>query len=195
MPKAKPDKVVVHRIELQKTEREILEGAAMAAGVGNLAKGAGALLTGAGALIAPFGGALTAIFTAYIAAESVDDILDWAADKVGERDRVIDGEYAAYLNTRQAAINATLPDGTLLNPGPHDPPMSRAVYELIHGRANMTNFEKLKYDLAGGLPKGSIRSQAELDRSMNDLCVYQTMMFGRDAAETAGVCPIGGGFW
>jgi hypothetical protein len=195
MPKAKPDKVVVHRIELQKTEREILEAAAMAAGVGNLAKGAGALLTGAGALIAPLGGALTAIIAAYVAKEGIEDILDWGLDKIGEKDRVIDDEYVAYLNTRQAAIDATLPDGTLLNPGPHDPPMTRSDYELIHGRANMTNIEKLTYDVTGSLPGGGVRSQSELDRKKNAACKTMSTMFGRQYAETAGVCPIGGGNW
>jgi hypothetical protein len=208
MPKAKPDKVVVHRIELQKTEREILEGVAMATGVGNLAEGAGAILSGVGAMMAPFGKALAAIIAAYVAKEGVEDILGWAARKTGEKNRRIDAEYAAYLATKAAAESATRPDGTLLNPGPHDPPMSRREYEIIHGRANMTNWERLMYDLSGGLTSpDEVNDMTELNSRKNQVCDAMmaahlrfpapgaTEESARRAAEAAGYCAPGGGDW
>lgn len=45
MPKAKPDEVVVHRIELQTTEREMLEAVSLSLAVKNIGEGLGAALS------------------------------------------------------------------------------------------------------------------------------------------------------
>jgi hypothetical protein len=44
MPKAKPDQVVVHRIELQSHERELLEQLVLSRSVNNVASGLGSLI-------------------------------------------------------------------------------------------------------------------------------------------------------
>jgi len=83
MPKAKPTQVIVHRIELQETERATLEAALAGRFVTNAVSGAGAVLSGIGAALAPFTGAISALAVLWIADRSLDEILD-AARKSGE---------------------------------------------------------------------------------------------------------------
>ena len=180
MPKAKPDKVIVHRIELQKSERDILEAAALAQGVSGI-------LQGVGSIIAPFAGVLSAIAAAYIAKEGVGAILGWADKKLSEKENAIDDEYTAYLATRQASIDYSISQG--IDMSGQKPPLTRAEYEELFGRANMSNWEKIKYDVAGEVP-GTATSRSELDKKQAAACAMFSKMYGRKAAEDAGVCPI-----
>ena len=148
MPKAKPDQVVVHRIELQKSERDMLEAAIMVNAVGKVGQAAGAL-------IAPFAGALTAIVAAYIAKEGIEDITGWAANKLGEKELVLADGYAQYLAAAAAARGAVYPpghdlEGQPLSPGPHRPDMTRAEYDAIYEKTAMTNWEVVQYRIAEG---------------------------------------------
>lgn len=80
MPKAKPDQTIVHRIELQQSERDTLEAALAGNFVTNAVSAAGSVFTGIGYMLAPFGGALTAIAGLWIADKTIDEILDAAKD-------------------------------------------------------------------------------------------------------------------
>jgi len=180
MPKAKCDQTIGLRIELQKSERDILEGVALAQGLSGILQGVGSILT-------PFAGVLSAFAAAYIAKEGVDKILNWANAKLAEKELAIDDEYAAYLATRQASIDHAESEGRDMSG--QRPPMTRAEYEEIFGRANMSNWEKAKYDLAGQVP-GSATSRSELDKKQAAACAMFSKMYGRKAAEDAGVCPI-----
>ncbi len=62
MPKAKPTQVIVHRIELQEKEREMLETAVAAKAVRNLAEPA------------------VAVFGAYVAYKSAKSLYGWTED-------------------------------------------------------------------------------------------------------------------
>ena len=89
MPTRKPDEVIVHRIELQRKERDLLEGYLISHGIGNV-------LNGVGAVLMPFSNAAGVILGAIIAKEGVDYVLDWM-----ERDRLknisdCEKEYNAY---------------------------------------------------------------------------------------------------
>ena len=84
MPKAKPTQVLVHRIELQETERATLEAALAGKFVTNAVSAAGGVLTGMGAALAPFAGAISALAALWIADRTLDQILD-AARESGER--------------------------------------------------------------------------------------------------------------
>ena len=79
MPKAKPTQVIVHRIELQEKERELLEPIMKAKEVEQFAK-AGAMVVGAAALGA----------TAYATWWTLDTIHNWG-QKAGDRLEVIKG--------------------------------------------------------------------------------------------------------
>lgn len=83
MPKAKPDQVIVHRIELQETERATLEATLAGKFVTDAVSAAGGVLTGIGYALAPFGGAITALAALWIADRTLDEILD-AARESGE---------------------------------------------------------------------------------------------------------------
>ena len=76
MPKAKPDQVIVQRIELQETERATLEAALAGNFVNGLAMAGGNLLKGVGSALAPFQGALTALAALWIADRTIDEIAD-----------------------------------------------------------------------------------------------------------------------
>ena len=78
MPKAKPTQVIVHRIELQETERATLEAALAGNFVTNAVSAAGSVFSGIGQALAPFSGVLTAIGAAYIAEKGVSGIIDAA---------------------------------------------------------------------------------------------------------------------
>ena len=84
MPKAKPDQVIVHRIELQETERATLEAALAGRFVSNSVSAAGNVLSGIGAALAPFSGAIQALAILWIADRTMDEILD-AARESGEK--------------------------------------------------------------------------------------------------------------
>ena len=71
MPKAKPTQVIVHRIELQETERATLEAALAGNFVTNVVSAAGSVLSGFGQALAPFSGVLTAIGAAYLAEKGI----------------------------------------------------------------------------------------------------------------------------
>lgn len=83
MPKAKSDQVITHRIELQSTERELLETAILANAASKslqgIATGLGTAIAGLGQMIAPAMGALAAW---YIADKTIDEIRE-----LGERQK------------------------------------------------------------------------------------------------------------
>lgn len=81
MPKAKPDQVIVHRIELQETERATLEAALAGRFVTNAVSATGATLAGLGSILAPFAGAISAMAALWLAdrtfegiKETIDDV-------------------------------------------------------------------------------------------------------------------------
>ena len=76
MPKAKPTQVIVHRIELQQSERDAFEAALAGNFVTNAVSAAGSVLTGFGAALAPFSGVLTAIGAAYLAEKGIQGAID-----------------------------------------------------------------------------------------------------------------------
>lgn len=80
MPKAKPDQVIVHRVELQETERATLEAALAGRFVTNAVSAAGSVFAGIGSVLAPFTGVLTAIGAAYIAEKGISGMLEAAGD-------------------------------------------------------------------------------------------------------------------
>ena len=86
MPKAKPTQVIVHRIELQETERAAMEAALAGNFLTNAVSAAGSVFTGIGSVLAPFGGALTAIAGLWIADRTLDEILG-AASSLGEKQK------------------------------------------------------------------------------------------------------------
>ena len=109
MPKAKPTQVIVHRIELQQSEREALEAALAGRFVTNAVSAAGSVFTGLGNLLTPFTGVLTAIGALYLADKTLDEIKEkwddsiqwgqsWLANRYG-------GDYElipAFLNSQYA---------------------------------------------------------------------------------------------
>jgi len=133
-PTAKPTHVIVHRIELQKTEREILEGVA-------LASGAGAILSGVGDLLNPFGRALGLIVAAWIAKDGIEGIVDWANKKMGEKDRRLASDYVKYLEAYHSANPAydreMFPD----KPAPK-PPMTEKEYNKKFNEEYETNWDQ-----------------------------------------------------
>lgn len=76
MPKAKPSQVIVHRIELQETERAALEAALAGRFVTNAVSAAGSVLSGIGQALVPFTGVLTAIGAAYLAEKGVSAVIE-----------------------------------------------------------------------------------------------------------------------
>ena len=80
MPKATPDQVIVHRLELQQTERDALEAALAGRFVTNAVSGLGDVLTGFGNLLKPFEGVLTAIGALWIADRTLDEIKEYLLD-------------------------------------------------------------------------------------------------------------------
>ena len=76
MPKAKPNQVIVHRIELQETERATLEAALAGRFVTNAVAGAGHLLSGLGSALTPFTGAISALAALWIADKTIDEVVE-----------------------------------------------------------------------------------------------------------------------
>ena len=110
MPKAKPTQVIVHRIELQQSEREALEAALAGRFVTNAVSAAGSVFTGLGNLLTPFTGVLTAIGALYLADKTLDQIKEawdnsiqwgqsWIANRYGAGDYE---EICAFLNSQYA---------------------------------------------------------------------------------------------
>jgi len=108
MPKAKSDQVITHRIELQKTERELLETAVLANAAGKTLSGVamaiGTAVAGLGQMIAPAMGALTAW---YIADKTFDEIKELGErQKTGMEENLAEayegtyGAIVAWLNAR-----------------------------------------------------------------------------------------------
>ena len=88
MPKAKPDQVIVHRIELQEKEREMLEPLLMSKAVSNLVMPA---VAGAG------------VYAGYKVGKSAfgwaEDIYDGLRDRVSEQiNSIKDGDGTAHTN-------------------------------------------------------------------------------------------------
>ena len=106
MPKAKPDQVIVHRIELQETERATLEAALAGRFVTNAALAAGNLLNGVGAALAPFSGALTALAAVWIADKSWDQLKEKVLDPIVDViDEKVVAKYAGDYSEIVAWLN------------------------------------------------------------------------------------------
>jgi hypothetical protein len=111
MPKAKPDQVIVHRIELQETERATLEAALAGRFVTNAAQAGASLIQGIGAALAPFSGAFQILAGAWVANRTWDELVDKVLDPiVDELQRPVIEKYAgdyamivAWLNTQYAS--------------------------------------------------------------------------------------------
>ena len=90
MPKAKPTQVIVHRIELQESEREMVELAVAGNVVTNAVSAAGAVFTGIGNMLAPFDKVLQALAVLWIG----DRTLDAVREDGERRKEQIEAEYA-----------------------------------------------------------------------------------------------------
>ena len=143
MPTAKPTQVIVHRIELQKTEREILEGAAVA-------QSAGALLSGIGNLLDPFSKPIAVIFAAWIAKEGIEDVWNWIDGKINEKDRKLGLDYVRYLDAYNAAVAAGADPGA--------GPMTAEEYAKKFDKDYATNWDNvlawLSPSSTGDVPTG-----------------------------------------
>ena len=128
MPKAKPTSVIVHRIELQKTEREILEWYVAANGIGSV-------LSGVGNLLNPFSTLIAALFAAWIAKEGIEDLWKWIDGKLKEKDKRLSADYMAYLDAYNSAVAA----GADPRPGG---PMTEREYKKEFDHEYMTNWDK-----------------------------------------------------
>lgn len=124
MPKSKPDQVVVHRIELQKSERDALEAALAGRFLTNAVSSVGSVLTGIGSMLAPFTPAFGAIAAALIAERGVSAVA--AAGESIVEDIIVNNEiersggYQTVVSWLQAQyddggweqiINGTYPNG------------------------------------------------------------------------------------
>ena len=81
MPKAKPSQVIVHRIELQQSERDAMEAALAGRFLTNAVGSLGSVLSGFGTFLAPFSGAIAAIATAMIAEKGMKAIIEEGKEK------------------------------------------------------------------------------------------------------------------
>jgi len=126
----------VHRIELQKTEREILEGAA-------IAQSAGALLTGLGNLLDPFSKPIAVIFAAWIAKEGIEDVWNYIDGKINQKDRNLAADYVLYLQAYNAATEAErLSDRDIYPDKPEPkPPMTEKEYAKKFNKDYVTNWD------------------------------------------------------
>ena len=86
MPKAKPTQVIVHRLELQQTERDTLEAALAGKFVTNAVGAAGSVIGGFANVLKPFEGAITALAVLWIGDRALDEILGAAKD-LGEKQK------------------------------------------------------------------------------------------------------------
>jgi len=74
MPKAKPSQVIVHRIELQQSERDMLEMAVAGNVATNAITAAGAVITGIGNMLRPFDRVLEALVVLWIGDRALDAV-------------------------------------------------------------------------------------------------------------------------
>jgi len=119
--------VIVHRIELQKTEREILEGYVAAEGIGSI-------LSGVGNLLNPFSTLIAALFAAWIAKEGIEDLWNWIDDKLKEKDKRLSADYLAYLD----AFNSAVAGGADAGAGP----MTEREYKKKFDKDYQTRWDK-----------------------------------------------------
>ena len=107
-PKAQPTQVIVHRIELQQTERDTLEAALAGRFVTNAVSATGQVFTGLGNLLSPFRDVFTAIGALWLADKTLDQIKEtwdasieagqsWIANRYGAGDYE---EICAFLNAQ-----------------------------------------------------------------------------------------------
>jgi len=109
MPKAKPTQVIVHRIELQQSERDALEAALAGRFVTNAVSATGSVLTGVGNFLAPFSGVFGALAALWIGDRTLDAVRRDAEDRkieieegYAEGKSVYDTIISAWLNTKYA---------------------------------------------------------------------------------------------
>ena len=109
MPKAKPTQVIVHRIELQESEREMVELAMMGNVATNAVSAAGAVLSGIGSFLAPFSGVFGALAAVWIGDRTLDMVREDAESRKAENEAeyaegksVYDTIISAWLNARYA---------------------------------------------------------------------------------------------
>ena len=108
MPKAKPTSIVVHRIELQETERAALEAALAGNFVTNAVSAAGSVFTGIGNMLVPFSGALTAIAGLWIADRTVEEVIENIRDKGEQVKQEREESYHEKGNLNMQRFNAWL---------------------------------------------------------------------------------------
>ena len=90
MPKAKPTQVIVHRIELQQSERDAMEAALAGQFVTNAVTATGAIIGGIGTMLVPFTGVLTAIGAAYLAEKGIGTVIEEIKEGVESAGDVVD---------------------------------------------------------------------------------------------------------
>jgi len=108
MPKAKSDQVITHRIELQNTERELIETAILVNGASRsivgIAQGVGAAVAGMGQMIAPAMGALAAW---YIADKTIDEIRELGERQKNQMEQNLAQSYEGTYGAIVAWMSAT----------------------------------------------------------------------------------------
>jgi len=109
MPKAKPTQVIVHRIELQESERDMLELAVIGNVATNAVSAAGAIFSGVGNMLAPFAPAFGALAALWIGDRTLDLVKQDAEERKAEIEReyadgksIYDTIIAAWLNAKYA---------------------------------------------------------------------------------------------
>ena len=80
MPKAKPDQVIVHRLELQQSERDAMEAALAGKFITNGISALGNVLGGLGQALSPFSGVLSAVAAVWIADQTWDQLKEKVLD-------------------------------------------------------------------------------------------------------------------
>lgn len=115
MPKAKPTQVIVHRIELQETERATLEAALAGNFVTNAVGSVGSVFTGIGNMLVPFGGALTAIAGLWLADKTLDTVLDEVRERGEKTKERLEESYhdagSTYMSYFASWLNSKFAEG------------------------------------------------------------------------------------
>lgn len=99
---------MVHRIELQETERATLEAAIAGRFVTNGVAAAGSVLHGMGNFLAPFSGVITAIGALWIAGRTWDELSDAAKESGSEIKTGLEEELAAAGLPKYTAFTSWL---------------------------------------------------------------------------------------
>lgn len=110
MPKAKPDQVIVHRIELQKSEREALEAALAGKFVTNGIQAAGSVLSGIGNMLAPFGVVFGALAALWIGDRTFDAVKDDAKRRKAKAESDLEETVLPMYTAFSSYINAAYAD-------------------------------------------------------------------------------------